>query len=85
MAQIPMLMARLQFNTVPRRAVPRAQRLRLGFGQAAVQGGQFEPGEKDLPGHRGGQPGGVDREVMGGEVVQASGSPPVLSQAAGSG
>ena len=44
---------------------------RLGFGQVAVQGQQFQPGEQDLPGHRGGQPGGVDREVMGGEVAQA--------------
>ena len=45
---------------------PVAQRPGLGPGQVTVQGQQLEPGQQDLPGHRRGQPGRVDREVMGG-------------------
>src|SRR5271165_3640648 len=48
-----------------------AQRLGLGFGQVAVQGQELEPGEQDLPGHRRGQPRGVDPEVKGREMAQA--------------
>jgi hypothetical protein len=43
----------------------RTQCIRLGCGQVAVQGQQFQPGEQDLPGHRGGQPRGVDLEIKG--------------------
>jgi len=39
---------------------PVAQRLGLGFGQVAVQGQQFQPGQQDLPGHRRGQPRRID-------------------------
>ena len=49
------------------------QRLGFGFGQVAVQGQEPAPGEEGLPGHRCGQPRGVDPEVYGGEVTQAGG------------
>ena len=39
-----------------------AQRLRFGPGEIAVQGEQPEPGEQDLRGHGGGQPGLVEGE-----------------------
>ena len=48
-----------------------AQRLGLGPGEVAVQGQELEPGEQDLPGHRRGQPRGVDPEVKGREMAQA--------------
>lgn len=41
-----------------------AQGLWLGAGQVAVEGEQPEPGEQGRGGQRGGQPGGVDREVI---------------------
>jgi hypothetical protein len=49
----------------------RTQRPGLGPGQVAVQGQQLEPGEQDLPGHRRGQPRGIDAEAEGGEMAQA--------------
>src|ERR1022692_5220535 len=51
---------------------PVAERSGLGFGEVAVEGEQFQPGEQDLPGHRRGQPGGVDLVVKRGEMPQAS-------------
>jgi hypothetical protein len=51
---------------------PVAQRLGLGLGQVAVQGQELEPGEQDLPGHRRGQPRGVDPEVKGGEMADSA-------------
>ena len=51
---------------------PVAQRLGLGFGQVAVQGQELRPGEQDLPGHRRGQPRGVDPEVKGREMADSA-------------
>jgi hypothetical protein len=48
---------------------PVAQRPGLGSGQVTVQGQELEPGEQDLPGHRRGQPRGVDPEVKGREMA----------------
>jgi hypothetical protein len=48
---------------------PVAQGLWLGFGEVAVEGEQPEPGQQGRRGQRGSQPGGVEREVMGGELA----------------
>ena len=48
-----------------------AQRLGLGLGQVAVEGEELEPGEQDLRDHRRGQPGLVERVVVGGELADA--------------
>lgn len=47
-----------------------AQALGLGFGGCVVQGEELEPGEQG----RGGQPGGVEREVVPGEPADPAGT-----------